>query len=188
MTKTAYWWNWNVLQSMKTGGDRRWKCAVKPCYLLLARLNSKCFYILLVFLGLCQDSRICCDYNFLVPLALLSRQNLPQTATASSPSTTTCWSWKANGGRIPTNIEWYKKTVWTIAWVQLAMVFCYFPTFISLILATGSDYRRGSIFHVCAATVVYFNSTLNPILFFWKIREVRQVVKTTVLQIRCFWS
>ena len=93
---------------------------------------------------------------------------------------------QANGGRIPMNIERYKKTVCTIAWVQLGLVFCYFPTFISLILATASNYRIGSIFHVCSATVVYFNSTLNPILFCWKIREVRQVVKTTVLQIRCF--
>ena len=95
---------------------------------------------------------------------------------------------QANGGRIPMNIERYKKTVYTIAWVQLGLVFCYFPLFISLILATASNYRIGSIFHVCTTTVVYFNSTLNPILFCWKIREVRQVVKTTVLHICCFSS
>ncbi|XP_044168334.1 trace amine-associated receptor 2-like [Acropora millepora] len=95
---------------------------------------------------------------------------------------------QANGRRIPMNIEWYKKTVCTIAWVQLGLVFCYFPLFISLILATASNYRIGSIFNVCTTTIVYFNSTLNPILFCWKIREVRQVVKTTVLQIRCFSS
>ena len=37
---------------------------------------------------------------------------------------------QAIGGGIPLNIERYKKTVWTIAWVQLALVFCYFPLFI----------------------------------------------------------
>ena len=96
---------------------------------------------------------------------------------------------QTNGGRIPMNIERYKKTVCTIAWVQLALVICYFPIFISIILEMATNwYRRGSVFHVCAATVVYFNSTLNPILFCWKIREVRLVVKTTVLQIRCFSS
>ncbi|XP_074634304.1 uncharacterized protein LOC141892866 [Acropora palmata] len=84
---------------------------------------------------------------------------------------------QANGGRIPMNIEWYKKTVCTIAWVQLGLVFSYFPIFIFLILATASKYRIGSIFPVFAATVVYFNSTLNPILFCWKIREVRQEVR-----------
>ena len=98
---------------------------------------------------------------------------------------------QANGGGIPLNIERYKKIVSTIAWVQLALVFCYLPLFIFLILATVTTtdwYKIGSIFHVSALTVVYFNSTLNPILFCWKIREVREAVKTTVKQIRCFSS
>ena len=96
---------------------------------------------------------------------------------------------QGNGGGIPLNIERYKKTVCTIAWVQLAMVFCYFPLFIYLILEMATNwFKRGSIFHVFAATVVYFNSSLNPILYCWKIREVRQAVKTTVKQIRCFSS
>ena len=95
---------------------------------------------------------------------------------------------QAIGGGIPLNIERYKKTVWTIALVQLALVFCYFPLFIFSILATATQYIIGSTFQVLASTVVYFNSTLNPILFCWKIREVRQAVKTTVKQIRCFSS
>ena len=95
----------------------------------------------------------------------------------------------ANGGGIPMNIERYKKIVCTIAWVQLALVLCYFPMFIFFGLAMATNWHRtGSIFYVCAATVVYFNSTLNPVLFCWKIREVRQAVKTTVKQIRCFSS
>ena len=95
---------------------------------------------------------------------------------------------QAIGRGIPLNIKRYKKTVWTIAWVQLALVFCYFPLFIFLILATATYYIIGSTFQVLASTVVYFNSTLNPILFCWKIREVRQAVKTTVKEIRCFSS
>ena len=85
---------------------------------------------------------------------------------------------QANGGGIPMNIERYKKTVSTIAWMQLALVFCYFPIFIYLILEIATNcYRTRSVFHIFAATVVYFNSTLNPILFCWKIREVRQEVR-----------
>ena len=96
---------------------------------------------------------------------------------------------QANGGGIPMNIERYKKIVCTIAWVQLALALCYFPMFIFFGLAMATNwYRKGSIFYVCASAVVYFNSTLNPILFCWKIREVRQAVKTTVKQIRCFSS
>ena len=94
---------------------------------------------------------------------------------------------QANGGGIPLNIEQYKKIVCTIAWVQLALVSCYFPIFIFLILSTVADlYKVGSIFHMSALTVVYFNSTLNPILYCWKIREVREDVKTTLKQIPCF--
>ena len=98
---------------------------------------------------------------------------------------------EGNGGEIPLNIEHFKKIVSTIAWVQLALVLCYFPMFTFLILSTvtiADWYKVGSIFHVSALTVVYFNSTLNPILYCWKIREVRQAVKTTVKQIRCFSS
>ena len=98
---------------------------------------------------------------------------------------------EANGGGIPMNIEQLKRIVSTMAWVQLALVLCYFPMFIFLVVSTvtiADWYKVGSIFHVSALTVVYFNSTLNPILYSWKIREVRQAVKTTVKQIRCFSS
>ena len=96
---------------------------------------------------------------------------------------------QANGGAISLNIERYKKIVSTMALVQLALVFCYFPLFTFLILATTTNWlKTGSIFHASALTVIYFNSTLNPILYCWKIREVRQAVKTAVKQIRCFSS
>ncbi|XP_067053418.1 histamine H2 receptor-like [Acropora muricata] len=96
---------------------------------------------------------------------------------------------QANGGAISLNIERYKKIVCTMVLVQLAFVFCYFPLFTFLILATTTNWlKTGSIFHASALTVIYFNSTLNPILYCWKIREVRQAVKTAVKQIRCFSS
>ena len=100
---------------------------------------------------------------------------------------------RANGGEIPLNIEQLKRIVSTMAWVQLALVLCHSSMFIFLIQSTvtiAEWYKVGSIFHVSAltVTVVYFNSTLNAILYCWKIREVRQAVKTTVKQIRCFSS
>ena len=154
--------------------------------------NCNWFYIFLVFSGLQQQRRICSCHNFFVPFDLLSRQNLSQTTTASSPSAMQhVGHEQVNGGGISLNIERYKEIVCTIALVQLALVFCYSPLIILLILATVTTpdwYKIGSIFQVSALTVVYFNSTLNPILFCWKIREVREAVKTTVKQIRCFSS
>ena len=96
---------------------------------------------------------------------------------------------QANGGGIPLDIEQYKKIVSTIAWVQLALLFCYIPVIIFLILSIMVEgYKVGSIFHASALTVVYFNSSLNPIFYCWKIREVREAVKTTLKQIPCFSS
>ncbi|XP_078342962.1 melanocortin receptor 4-like [Oculina patagonica] len=71
-----------------------------------------------------------------------------------------------NGGGIPLNIARYKKTVSSIAWVQLALVVCYVP--------------------FAAVILVYLNSSLNPILYCWKIKEVRQAVKDTIKQFCCF--
>ena len=96
---------------------------------------------------------------------------------------------QANGGGIPMDIEQYKKIVSTIAWVQLALLFCYILVIIFLILSTMVEgYKVGSIFHASAITVLYFNSSLNPIFYCWKIREVREAVKTTLKQIPCFSS
>ena len=95
---------------------------------------------------------------------------------------------QANDGGIPLNIERYKKIVCTIAYLQLALFFCYFPELILMILKTTNRYKTGPIFQISALTLVYFNSTLNPILFCWKMREVREAVKTTLKKIRCFSS
>ena len=91
---------------------------------------------------------------------------------------------QANGGGIPLDIDQYKKIDATIAWVQLALLFCYIPVIIFLILSTMVEgYKVGSILHASALTVVYFNSSLNPIFYCWKISEVRETVKTTLKQI-----
>ena len=59
---------------------RRVRCLVVCLFLIFAG-----------FSGVCQQRCICCDYNFPVRFGLLSRQNLRQTATSSSPSATSCW-------------------------------------------------------------------------------------------------
>ena len=63
------------------------------CSLLLASYNCKWIYIFLIFSGLFQQRWICSYHNLFFRLCLLSRQNISQTATTSSPSTPTCWSW-----------------------------------------------------------------------------------------------
>ena len=92
---------------------------------------------------------------------------------------------QANGGGIALNIARYKKSVSSILWVQLALVACYGPwVFVAFLFVSGikNDLR---VAWIITTTLVRFNSTLNPILFCWKIREVRQAVKATIKQRDC---
>ena len=65
--------------------------------------------------------------------------------------------------------------------MQLALVVFYLPYIIFFML--GYSVERHGVGEVFAwyfsVTLVYFNSSLNPILYCWKIKEVRQVVKDT---------
>ena len=86
---------------------------------------------------------------------------------------------------IPLNIARYRKAVSSVLWVQVTVVVCYLPygimeavTFqedISLPVYIASEYT---------SALVYLNSSLNPLLYCWKIREVRQAVKNT-LRLNC---
>ena len=89
-------------------------------------------------------------------------------------------------GVVPTalNVARYKKTVSIIAWVQLGLFACYSPFWITSI----SLHFEGSLeihiyyFFFC---LLFLNSSLNPILYCWKIREVKQAVKDIIRQLSC---
>ena len=89
----------------------------------------------------------------------------------------------ANGGGFPLNMARYKKTVSSILWVQLALVACYLPSYIVIVV---SGNRTSYVALRATETLVYLNSSLNPILYCWKIREVKQVVRDTIRQFYSF--
>ena len=80
----------------------------------------------------------------------------------------------------------YKKSVSSILWVQLALVACYGPWGFLVFLFRINGIEN-DVAWMITTTVVHFNSTLNPILYCWKIREVRQAVKATIKQLYCFF-
>ena len=91
---------------------------------------------------------------------------------------------QGNGGGIPLNIARFKKTVSSVLWVQLALVTCYVPFGIFVVLNLNGI---GSyLYTLVTSTLVFLNSSLNPILYCWKIREVKQAVKDTIRQLYCF--
>ena len=83
------------------------------------------------------------------------------------------------------NIARYKKTVSTIFWVQLALGACYIPWAIMVVLREN-DILTSKLAWKTAASLVFLNSSLNPILYCWKITEVKQAVKETIKQLNCF--
>ena len=77
------------------------------------------------------------------------------------------------------NVERYKKTVSSALWVHFTLLACYLPYSIvsGLKAITGDTFAVAEGF---TATLVFFNSSLNPVLYCWRIREVRQAVKETI--------
>ena len=87
---------------------------------------------------------------------------------------------------IPLNIARYRKAVYSALWVQGTVGICYLPYNIAIFLTP----QRGMPLSIYLATnftasMVFLNSSLNPLLYCWKIREVRQAVKETLRQPFC---
>ena len=87
------------------------------------------------------------------------------------------------------NIARYRKAVSSALWLQLTLVACYLPRSIAgALMATSGLSTPLFLGHEYAGTFVYLNSSLNPIVYCWKIDEVRQAVKHTIRQMLCCLS
>ena len=88
--------------------------------------------------------------------------------------------------RVRLNMVQYKKVVSSIFWLQLTLVACYAPFIIVSLLRhtvlSGTTIQGLWLF---TATLVYSNSSMNPFLYCWKIREVRMAVKNTAKAFCC---
>ena len=87
---------------------------------------------------------------------------------------------------VPLNIARYRKALSAALWVHMTLVVCYLPFLMTQALTP----QRGTPLSVYLAkeftgTLVLLNSSLNPSLYCWKIREVRQSVKDTMRELLC---
>ncbi|XP_078374954.1 adenosine receptor A3-like [Oculina patagonica] len=84
------------------------------------------------------------------------------------------------------NIARYRKAVSSALWLQLTLVACYLPNGIAATLV-AVDGLSSTLYLAWGFTVtlIFLNSSLNPILYCWKIDEVRQAVKDTMRQVLC---
>lgn len=93
-----------------------------------------------------------------------------------------------NGGRIPlNNLSRYKKTVSSALCLQMTLLACYFPMIILSLISEFQEPTASIEFASSVAlTLFLLNSTLNPFVYCWKMREIRQAVKDMIGQLWCF--
>ena len=87
---------------------------------------------------------------------------------------------------IPLNIARYKRAVFSAIWLQVTLIACYLPYCIVAALWTHNGLSSSVVNSWgYATTLVLLNLSLNPILYCWKLKEVRQEVKNTIRQVLC---
>ena len=155
-----------------------WTVSIFGCipYLWNESLVIICSYIYII-LTLCFLISI---YSYTrIFLRLRHHQTQVQDNVTGQPNQTTAL-----------NIARYKKAASSALWLQLTLVVCYLPYIVVLPFAFRENRGKVSFGFLLfafrfALNLVYFNSSLNPILYCWKIREVKQAVKDTVRQVFC---
>ena len=86
------------------------------------------------------------------------------------------------------NIARYKKTVYTVAWIQFAMLACYGPDIVMVFLLHFGNVGYSTevvIASEVSLCLIFLNSSLNPVLYCWRIKDVRQEVKNTIRKCLC---
>ena len=89
----------------------------------------------------------------------------------------------------PISLARYRNSVCNALWMQLVLVFCVIP----FCVVTPFTYptvgrRQSSTLHIAlmsASTLAFFNASVNPFLYCWKIKQVRRAVKNILKQISC---
>ncbi|XP_068684487.1 melanocortin receptor 5-like [Montipora foliosa] len=86
------------------------------------------------------------------------------------------------------NATRYRKALKTALWLQVALVVCYFP-YVAVVIITSAASRTSPALFLArqiTLTLIFLNSSLNPILYCWKITEIRNSVKETFTKLYHF--
>ena len=83
----------------------------------------------------------------------------------------------------PMNIARFRKTVSAALCVQLTMIVCYFPY--GIVVGMVRDSPSLNVAVRLAITLVFLNSSLNPILYCWKIHGVRREALNILRPLSC---
>ena len=75
------------------------------------------------------------------------------------------------------NVLRYRRTVANMLWIYGVFLVCYIPFLLSLVAILVAGLTSSTRFAVqLSATAVFFNSSLNPFLYCWRINELKEKV------------
>ena len=153
-----------------------WTLVVGIAFMKFWTANASLYYITIVILS-CLMVSTCC-YIKIYQKLLQHQAQIQEHVQQGQPN-----------GHAPLNIARYRKTVSSALWVHFSVVACYFPMgiIIALMISRGLNPSQ-MIAWIFSATFVFLNSTLNPILYCWKIADVRRAVIDIIRPIACYLS
>jgi len=137
-----------------------------------------------VGLGICLSLITFCYLNIYFTLR---RHDIAVRNTFSLPNVRgTCPTEYASARRSNFSLMRYKRSVHNMLYVYATFVLCFLPIFCVLIVSQtrGMD-RATKLVRFSGVTLIYINSSLNPILYCWRIREIRRMVWRTLSGIFC---
>jgi len=81
----------------------------------------------------------------------------------------------------PVNVFKCRKYAVTVLYVYGLFLIFYLPICVTMFMEVSIGYTRTvKIAYNCAATAVFINSFLNPLVYCWRIREIRRAVKNVL--------
>ena len=91
--------------------------------------------------------------------------------------------------QIEVGVAKHKRAVSSVLWIQLALLICYLPysVIVALLNIRGHSELSQTLVLIRQYGVVFVlvNSALNPLLYCWKIPDVRQAVVSTLKKCLC---
>ena len=77
-----------------------------------------------------------------------------------------------------------KKSAWNALIVYVIFLFCYLPFFVSvLIVLIYGEKMSPLIANYATLLVIFLNSSLNPLVYCWRYREIRNIVRNSLKKV-----
>ncbi len=90
---------------------------------------------------------------------------------------------ETNSGNV-NNMSALKKSAFNAFLFFLVLIICYCPFFVAYVVTLVYPINL-FLSSSLTSTIVFINSSLNPFLYCWRFREIREVVKQTCLKLVC---